>query len=93
MLPVVAGVLSTKRHILVYSILLVLLSFMPGIVGFAGRFYGAVALGLGAIFVLGAARLWASDDVGKSLAYAKSLFAYSILYLFVMMTAIMFDHF
>ncbi|MCX8505567.1 MAG: heme o synthase [Alphaproteobacteria bacterium] len=92
MLPVVAGVLSTKRHILVYSILLVALSFAPVMLGFAGRFYGAVALGLGAIFILGAARLWASADEVKGLAYAKSLFAYSILYLFVIMTAIMIDH-
>ena len=89
MLPVVAGRNATKLQIMIYSILLVIVSFLPFILGFAGYGYLVVAMGLGAIFLLGAARLWATQNEAKTMNYAKSLFAFSILYLFVLMAAIM----
>src|ERR1700720_946299 len=41
MLPVVAGRAETKRQILFYSVLLVPISLIPWVLGFAGSIYGA----------------------------------------------------
>src|ERR1700755_3567536 len=51
MLPVVAGRTATTTQIVVYSVLLVPISVLPWVLGFAGALYGVVALVCGAIFV------------------------------------------
>ena len=87
MLPVVAGVRETKRQILFYTALLTPVSLAPVWLGMASWVYGAAALGLGAGFLLSAARLWREPDRRA----APFLFAFSILYLFVLFAVLMAD--
>ena len=87
MLPVVAGRRETRRQILLYSWILVPLTVLPWGLGYAGAIYGGAALGLGALFLAGAFRVW-RDDTDRA---AKALFAYSILYLFLLFLTLMVD--
>lgn len=85
MLPVVAGDEETRRHILIYSIVLAPLALTPVAFGMAGWIYGGAAVTLGLIFVALAWRLFFRADV-KS---ARGLFLFSILYLFVLFASLL----
>jgi heme o synthase len=89
MLPVVAGTTATARQILIYSVLLVPVSVLPWVLGFAGTIYGATAAICGAIFLVLASRLRGSDAGRRN---ASRLFAFSILYLFALFVALLGDH-
>ncbi len=86
MLPVVAGATSTKRHIVIYSIILLLSSLSPVAAG-AGYVYLISASVLGGYFLY-LAILTAKSDVPRD---AMRLFGYSILYLFVLFAALLVD--
>ena len=79
MLPVVAGRAETKRQILLYSILLVAVSLMPWVLGFAGAIFGAVAAMLGAIMIFLSWQVLRSND--NETRPARRLFMFSMLYL------------
>ncbi|MDX5359759.1 MAG: heme o synthase [Alphaproteobacteria bacterium] len=83
MLPVVAGKAATRRQILLYSLVMAPVTLLPWWLGFAGPVYGVPALVLNAIFIGLAAKLWRGGDAGEEPA-AKRLFAFSILYLFIL---------
>lgn len=85
MLPIVAGDEETRRHILIYSIVLAPLALTPVAIGMAGWIYGTAAVTLGLIFVAMAWRLLFRADV-KS---ARNLFAFSIFYLFVLFACLL----
>ena len=87
MLPVVAGRAETTRQILIYSVLLVPVSMLPWALGFASGLYGAVTAICGAIFVVLAWQLRRSGEADRRAAH--SLFAFSILYLFVLFAALL----
>ena len=90
MLPVVAGRPETKKQMLIYSILLLPISAMPWLLGFAGAVYGTVAVIAGATMILLAVRLRGSagrDEAGS----ARRLFAFSIGYLFVLFALLLAD--
>jgi protoheme IX farnesyltransferase len=89
MLPVVAGTAETKRQILIYCILLVPISILPCILGLAGAIYGAIAGMSGAAMILLAVQLCRSSDAEKG--PAPRLFAFSILYLFMLFAALLAD--
>jgi protoheme IX farnesyltransferase len=89
MLPVVAGTAETKRQILIYCILLVPISIVPCAIGFAGAIYGASAGVSGAMMVLLAMQLCRGSDAERR--PAPRLFAFSILYLFVLFAALLAD--
>jgi protoheme IX farnesyltransferase len=89
MLPVVAGTAETKRQILIYAVLLVPISILPWALGFAGALYGATAGMFGVTIILLALQLRRSSDVEKR--PARLLFAFSILYLFVLFAAVLAD--
>ncbi|MBB3930553.1 protoheme IX farnesyltransferase [Kaistia hirudinis] len=84
MLPVVSGVAETKRQILLYSLLLAPLGVLPAILGFATPAYGVLAGLLGVAFVVLAIRVFRMDAADTSMKAAKRLFAFSILYLFLL---------
>jgi protoheme IX farnesyltransferase len=103
MMPVVRGAASTRRQILVYSLILVPVAVAPVLTGLGGALYLAVS-GLGGIaFIALAARLAAShagDATGERLAsglyevkpgakQARDVFAFSILYLFALFAALL----
>jgi protoheme IX farnesyltransferase len=87
MLPVVAGRSATAKQIFVYSFLLLLVSILPWALGFAGGVYGAIAATCGATFVALAARVHRSRGVNQHAAHR--LFAFSILYLFLLFAALL----
>ncbi len=87
MLPVVAGTAETKRQILIYAVLLAPLSLAPALLGAAGMLYGAVAFGLSLVFVLYALRV----RFDRTLASARRMFGFSILYLFLVFAALIVD--
>ena len=87
MLPVVAGPKATKRQILLYSLLLVPLTLAPWALDLTGALYGISAAALGAVF-LACAALVQFDTSEKS---ARRLFAFSILYLFLLLCAVVAD--
>jgi heme o synthase len=87
MLPVVAGRSATAKQILVYSLLLLPVSILPWALGFAGGVYGAVAATSGAILVALAAQVRRSRGINQRAAHR--LFAYSILYLFLLFAALL----
>jgi protoheme IX farnesyltransferase len=90
MLPVVAGRAETTRQILIYSLVLVPVSMLPCALGFAGTLYGAIAGVSGAFFVVLALRLSRSSEVDRRPAHR--LFAFSIVYLFVLFAALLADN-
>jgi protoheme IX farnesyltransferase len=87
MLPVVAGVKATKRQMLVYTLLLLPVALAPTLLGVAGWLYGAAALLLSLLFVAAAVRVWFDSGTGA----ARAMFAYSILYLFLLFALVMVD--
>src|SRR2546426_352678 len=89
MLPVIAGPAETRRQILIYSALLVPVGAAPWLFGYAGLAYGVTALVLGAVMVALAGRLRVARDGGRAEAAARGLFAYSILYLFVLFAVLL----
>jgi protoheme IX farnesyltransferase len=90
MLPNVAGERATKVQILVYSVILVATSLIPAFIGMSGWLYTLVAVVTGASFVYLAFRLFRSDDA-RMKKVARSLFTYSLSYLFVIFLALMTD--
>src|SRR6202043_3583978 len=51
MLPVVAGLDATRRQILAYSVVLVLLAMLPAYIALGGPLYLATSMVLGAVFL------------------------------------------
>ena len=87
MMPVTAGPVSTKRQMLAYTLLLLPLAAVPYFLDIAGPLYLAGALLLGGLFV-GAAVAVLRDPTHRS---ARRMFAYSILYLFLLFALLMLD--
>ena len=87
MLPVVAGKDETKRQMLLYTLVLLPLTLAPSLLGFAGLIYGACALALSGAFVVLAVQVM--RDQGQRAA--KRMFAFSILYLFVLFALLILD--
>jgi protoheme IX farnesyltransferase len=95
MMPVTAGAASTRRQILIYSLLLIPLCLVPAATGLGGVAYLAVAALGGLLFLVLAWRVFRSRagdaadprntdglyDVKAGSKDARNLFAFSILYL------------
>jgi protoheme IX farnesyltransferase len=81
MLPVVVGSARTRRAILVYTVLMVLVSLVP--VVWLGAWFGIASLVLGAVFLYLAWRAVRAED-GAS---AMVLFHYSLAYLALIFVA------
>jgi protoheme IX farnesyltransferase len=87
MLPVVSGKPTTKRQMLLYTLLLLPLAPAPALFGTAGLVYGVSAVVLGLLFLVCALRVMA--DSGDRAA--KQMFGYSILYLFLLFALLIVD--
>lgn len=88
MLPVVAGKAETRKQILIYSILLIPLTFLPIVFGVGGWLYGSAASLFGGLFLIAA---WQVYRNGVSDGPAKRLFGFSILYLFLLFATLLID--
>ncbi len=92
MLPVVRGVPETTRQIALYTVLLVSVSLVLFVVARMGLIYLAAAIGLGAVFLWQAARLWrVGTSPERSTAGAIRLYKYSITYLTLLFLAVAVD--
>ncbi len=89
MLPVVAGPDETRRQILIYSLLLVPITFLPPLLGTAGLFYTIAAVILGAAFLYHAAQVYRRREGAAADRACKKLFGFSILWLFLIFAAIL----
>jgi protoheme IX farnesyltransferase len=87
MLPVISGPRETKRQILLYTVVLWPAVAAPWLLGIAGSFYGAGALLLSMLFTGAAIRVW-RDDSDRS---ARRMFAFSLLYLFLIFSFLLVD--
>jgi heme o synthase len=88
MLPVIAGAKETRRQILLYTLLLAPLGVAPWLLGYAGTLYGIVAVALGAAMIILALRVRGEE---RGHAASRQMFAFSILYLFLLFAGLLVD--
>ena len=87
MLPVVAGDASTRRQIMLYTLILVPIGIAPWPLGFSGALYGITAIVTGAIML---ALSWQVLRERRPAERAcRHLFAFSILYLFLLFAVLL----
>ena len=92
MMPVVAGIESTRKQIFLYSLPMAAAAIAPWPFGLAGAVYGASAAILSFVFVVLAGRVLANRSSDPSqMGAEKHLFAYSVFYLFALFTALVVD--
>ena len=92
MLPVVSGAGATRLQILIYSIILAPLGMVPAIIGLGGTLYMLAASVLGSLFVVMALDCYWKREGEEADRAAKNLFAYSVLYLFLLFAVILVEH-
>lgn len=89
MLPVTHGIAFTKLNVLLYTILLLVVSILPFVVGMSGRLYLLAAFGLGLRFLYWAIRLYRSDKA----VVAMRTFRFSVIYLMLLFIFLLVDHY
>jgi len=89
MLPVTHGNEVTRKYILFYTTLLVLVTILPYLTGMSGLIYLVAALGLGGKFLHYAIRLRSDDDAKLPMR----VFRFSISYLMYLFAALLLDHY
>jgi len=89
MLPVVAGPDATRLQILLYTIVLVAIAVSPWALGYFDAVYGVISLLLGAGMLVLAANVFRRRERAASLRATRKLFAFSILYLFVLFATLL----
>ena len=89
MLPVTHGEQYTKMHILLYTIILILTTFLPYLVGMSNLLYLICAIALGAGFLYWSVVLL----VGHNRQAPMETFRYSIVYLMALFVALLVDHY
>ena len=91
MLPIISGVKTTKLNILVYALILFPVALSPFILNYSGVLYFVLAVLLSGYYVLISYKLFKEKKPRKEKKLATKLFAYSILYLFMIFTSILID--
>ena len=90
MLPVTHGEAYTRLNILLYSILLVLVTILPYLIGMSGVIYLLTALVLDAYFMFYAIQMYRVPD---DMELPMKMFRYSISYLGFLFAALLVDHY
>ena len=92
MLPNVAGQKATRNQIFGYSWLMAAAALAPWALGLAGVLYGYPVLALTIVFIVLALAVWRNPAVDAAdMKPEKRLFAFSILYLFLLFALLAFD--
>ncbi|WOH38409.1 heme o synthase [Thalassotalea fonticola] len=89
MLPVIKGVAYTKVCVIIYTLLTVLVSYIPVATGMSGAIYCVCATALGAWFIFSAIKLKCFPTPGCAI----KCFYVSIYYLLGLFMALLVDHF
>ena len=97
MMPVVHGAKSTRFQILAYTLLLLVVSARPTLLGTGGLIYTVTAALGGAVFLVMAVQVFLSragdaDMEAKDRKVALRLFAFSIFYLAALFGALILEH-
>lgn len=90
MLPVTHGEAYTRLYILLYTILLVLVTILPYLIGMSGLIYLLSALILDSIFLYYAIRMYRVPEDDE---LPMKTFKYSISYLGLLFAAVLVDHY
>ncbi len=91
MLPITSGVKTTKLNILIYSLILFPISLLPSFLNYSGYIYLFLGLALSGYYVFISYNLFKEKNPIKEKKIATKLFAYSILYLFMIFVSILVD--
>ena len=89
MMPNVKGERSTQNQIFGYAIITAVSGVMPWVIGFASVGYGVVSALLGAVFIKYSYDVWMMPSDSETNVPAKKLFGFSILYLFLVFSALL----
>ncbi len=89
MLPVTHGLLSTRRHVFAYTLLLFISTLLPVVVGMSGTIYLCAALILGSTFILKSWQLLRDYSDER----ACRTFRFSIVYLALLFLGLLVDHY
>jgi protoheme IX farnesyltransferase len=89
MLPVTHGEKYTKLHILLYTLIMIIITVLPFVVGMSGWLYLLGALVLGAGFLYWAIVMM----IGKKPDAGMDTFKYSIIYLMALFIIMLVDHY
>jgi protoheme IX farnesyltransferase len=92
MMPNVKGHDHTRLQILLYTILLAPVGALPWVMGFGSNVYGAIAALGGALMLHFAVQVYRVREGEPAEKAAKHLFAFSILYLFVLFAVLVAQH-
>jgi heme o synthase len=92
MMPNVAGPDSTRRQILAYTGLLVPAALAPLLLGFGGLAYAAVSVPSSVGMIALALQVFRHREGERAFRAAQHLFAFSILYLFLLFSALLAEH-
>lgn len=89
MLPVTHGIAFTRLHVLLYTILLLVVSMLPGVVGMSGWLYTVGAGVLGLRFLYWSWALYRTSEP----KIAMKTFRFSITYLLCLFIFLLLDHY
>lgn len=89
MLPVTHGESYTKVHILLYTIIMIITTVLPYLIGMSNIFYLLSALALGAGFLYWSLVMLFTDNKNAPI----ETFRYSIFYLMALFIALLVDHY
>ena len=88
MLPNVAGPDETRRQILLYTLVLLPLAFLPALLGVSGILYVSGVALLSAVFIYCAMNVYRRREGAAATGACKKLFGFSILWLFLVFALI-----
>ncbi len=92
MMPNVKGQKVTRNQIFAYSFPMAATAVLPFVIGQTGWLYGVTSIALNIVFLVLAYRVWKNDAIeAAAMKPEKQLFAFSILYLFLLFALFAFD--
>ena len=92
MLPITAGIKTTKINIFIYSLILFVVALTPFFFGYSSLVYFICASALGYYYVYLCYKLFIEKSIELEKKLAKKIFFFSILYLFLIFTTILLDN-
>lgn len=92
MLPVVAGKDATRTQIFIYGVLTALIGLSPAVTGLGGLLYLMISASGGALFAWLSFSVYRQRQSRAMDKAARTLFAYSIFYLFALFATLLAEH-
>jgi len=92
MLPITAGIKTTKINIFIYSLILFVVALTPFFFGYSSLVYFICASVLSYYYVYLCYKLFIERNIELEKKIAKKIFFFSILYLFLIFTTILLDN-